>query len=131
TEAAREALQQRETDVTEESNLEEVFQAAEKQYSLLPSGKLAMHFSADYSYFRNDTIDIGIDESSGALNRYRIENDAEHAFGASLSVDYGIWDNLTFNTRLPVQYKYDTNKNSQSAALGDVTFGLRYQPFPV
>lgn len=131
TEAAREALQQRETDVTEESNLEEVFQASERQYSLLAAGRLAVNFSGDYSYYRNDTIDIGIDESSGSLNRYRIENDAEHAFGASLSVDYGLRNNLTFNTRLPVQYKYDTNKDTQSVALGDVSFGLRYQPFPV
>jgi hypothetical protein len=130
-EAAREALQKRDTDVTEESNLEEVFQAAEKQYSLLPSGQLSVVFAGDYSYFRNDTIDIGIDESSGNINRFRIENDAEHAFGAALSLDYGIWNNLTFNTRLPVQYKYDTQKDASSAALGDVTFGLRYQPFPV
>jgi len=28
-------------------------------------------------------------------------------------------------------YKYDTQKDVSQAALGDVSFGLRYQPFPV
>ncbi|MBZ2187944.1 transporter [Alcanivorax sp. JB21] len=127
---ARAALQQQEGDATEESNLEEVFQASERQYSLLRSGGMALNFSGDYSYFRNDRIDIAIGDNGG-ISRFRIENDAEHSFGASLSFDYGIWNNLTFNTRLPVQYKYDTEKDAQKASLGDITFGLRYQPFPV
>ena len=127
---ARAALQQQEGDATEERNLEEVFQASERQYSLLRSGGMALNFSGDYSYYRNDRIDIAIGDN-GNVSRFRIENDAQHSFGASLSFDYGVWNNLTFNTRLPVQYKFDTEKDTQKAALGDVTFGLRYQPFPV
>lgn len=127
---AREALEQKETDVTQEKNLEEVFQASEKQYSLLPAGQMTMNFGANYSYFRDDRIDINIDDN-GNINRFRIENDAQHSFGADLSIDYGIWNNLTFNTRLPVVYKYDTQKDVSQAALGDVSFSLRYQPFPV
>ena len=128
---AREALQTHEDDVTQEKNLEEVFQAAEKQYSLLPSGQMSLNFSANYNYYRDDRIDIAIDENSGSISRFRIEQDAQHAFSSSLSFDYGIWNNLTFNTRLPVSYKYDTQKDVSQAALGDVSFSLRYQPFPV
>lgn len=127
---AREALQQKETDVTQEKNLEEVFQATEKQYSLLGAGDMALNFSGSYTYFRDDRVDINIGDD-GNINRFRVENDAQHAFGADLSFDYGIWNNLTFNTRLPVQYKYDTQKDASQAALGDISFGLRYQPFPV
>jgi len=130
-EEARDALQTKEDDVTEEKNLEEVFQAAEKQYSLLPSGQMSLNFSANYNYYRDDRIDIALDEDSGNISRFRIEQDAQHSFGSSLSFDYGIWNNLTFNTRLPVSYKYDTEKDVSQAALGDVSFGLRYQPFPV
>jgi len=130
-EEARDALQTKEDDVTEEKNLEEVFQAAEKQYSLLPSGQMSLNFSANYSYFRDDRIDIALDEDSGQISRFRIEQDAQHSFSSSLSFDYGIWNNLTFNTRLPVSYKYDTEKDVSQPALGDVSFGLRYQPFPV
>ena len=128
---AREALQTQEDDVTQEKNLEEVFQAAEKQYSLLPSGQMSLNFSANYNYYRDDRIDIAIDEDTGNISRFRIEQDAQHAFSSSLSLDYGIWNNLTFNTRLPVSYKYDTEKDVSQAALGDVSFGLRFQPFPV
>ncbi|MCC1498255.1 transporter [Alcanivorax sp. 1008] len=128
-EDAREALQQKESDVTEESNLEEVFQAAQKQYSLLPSGEMSMNFGASYSYFRDNRINIAIEQ--GQITNFQIENDAQHSFGASLSLDYGIWDNLTLNTNLPVSYKYDTEKDVSVAALGDVSIGLRYQPFPI
>lgn len=128
---ARDALQAHDDDVTQEKNLEEVFQAAEKQYSLLPSGQMSLNFSANYNYYRDDRIDIAFDESSNNISRFRIEQDAQHSFSSALSFDYGIWNNLTFNTRLPVSYKYDTQKDVSQPGLGDVSFGLRYQPFPV
>ncbi len=128
-EAAREALQQQEDDVTSESTLEEVFQAAERQYSLLRSGRISMNFSGNYSYTRTDRIDINVNDD-GNINRFRIENDAEHSFGSTLSFDFGIWNNLTFSASVPVQYKFDTQKDTQQTALGDVSLGLRFQPFP-
>src|SRR5690625_90703 len=127
--AARQALQQQEGDATSEENLEEVFQATEKQYSLLQAGAMSLYFSGDYSYYRNDAIDIDIGENG--ITRFQIENDAQHSFGASLSFDYGVKNNVTFNTRVPVQYKYDTRRSNQEPVLGDVSFGLRWQPFPV
>jgi len=126
---AREALQQKESDVTEGSNLEEVFQATQKQYSLLPAGQVSMNFGASYSFFRDNRIDIALEE--GRITNFRIENDSQHSFGSSLSLDYGIWNNLTLNTNLPVSYRYDTGKDVSNAALGDVSVGLRYQPFPI
>lgn len=129
--SARSALEQKDDDVTDEKNLEEVFQATEKRYSLLPSGEMSLNFSANYSYYRDDRIDIAFDENSGNISRFRIEQDAQHSFSAALSFDYGIWNNLTFNTRLPVSYKYDTQKDISQPALGDVSFSLRYQPFSV
>lgn len=126
---ARDALQQKESDVTQERNLEEVFQAAEKQYSLLRSGQMSMNFGGSYTHFRDNRIDINIEDSG--ITRFLIENDSQHSFGAALSLDYGVWNNLTFNTNLPLVYKYDTEKDVSTAALGDVSFGLRYQPFPI
>lgn len=125
---AREALATQESDATAEKNLEEVFQAAEKQYSLLKSGDLSLDYSLDYSYFRNDRIDIAFTEE-GAISRFLIEQDAQHSFSNTFSIDYGIWNNLTFNMRLPMIVKYDSSKDVSGAALGDVSFGLRWQPF--
>ena len=128
TDQAREALTAKEDDVTAEKNLEEVFQAAEKQYSLLKSGQMALDYSIDYSYYRNDRIDIAFNDS-GSISRFLIEQDAQHSFSNSFSFDYGIWNNLTANVRLPLVFKYDSSKDVTGAALGDVSFGLRWQPF--
>ena len=127
---ARDALKQKDSDVTSQKNLEQVFEAAQKQYSLLKSGGMDMTLSGSYSYYGNNNIDIHFNDA-GSLDRFRIINNSQHSFGGALSFDYGIWDNLTFNTYLPVSYQYDTQKDVSKAALGDVSFGLRYQPFPV
>jgi hypothetical protein len=128
--AAREALQQKEEDTSAQKNLEEVFQATEKQYSLLKSGAIGLDYSFSYSYFRDDRIDIAFNDS-GQLSRFRIENDAQHSFSNTLSADYGIFDNLTFSLSLPLIFKFDTQKDNSAAALGDASLGLRWQPFPV
>lgn len=125
---AREALTAKEGDVTAEKNLEEVFQAAEKQYSLLKSGEMGMSYSFDYSYFRNDRIDIAFNDG-GSISRFLIEQDAQHSFSNSFSFDYGVWNNLTINAHLPLLFKYDSAKDISGAALGDVSLGLRWQPF--
>jgi hypothetical protein len=130
TDQARDALKQKDSDVTSQKNLEQVFEAAQKQYSLLKSGGMDMTLSGSYSYYGSNSIDIHFNDA-GSLDRFRIMNNAQHSFGGALSFDYGIWDNLTFNTYLPVSYQYDTQKDVSKAALGDVSFGLRYQPFPV
>lgn len=128
TEKAREALATQSDDVTSEKNLEEVFQAAEKQYSLLKSGDMSIDYSFDYAYYRNDRIDIAFTDS-GSINRFLIEQDAQHSFSNTFSFDYGIWNNLTFSFRLPLAFKFDSSKDTSAAALGDVSLGLRWQPF--
>lgn len=128
TDQAREALATKEGDVTAEKNLEEVFQSAEKQYSLLKSGDVALNYSFGYSYFRNDRIDIAFNDS-GSISRFLIEQDAAHTFSNSFSFDYGIWNNLTFDFQLPLSYKFDSSKNLSGATLGDISFGARWQPF--
>ncbi len=126
--SAREALKAKEDDATAEKNLEEVFQAAEKQYSLLKSGDMSFDYSLGYSYYRNDRVDIAVSDS-GAISRFLIEQDAQHSFSNSFSFDYGVWNNLTFSMNLPLVMKYDSSKDIAGAALGDVSFSARWQPF--
>lgn len=127
---ARQAVTQQESDVTAEKNLEEVFQRTEKQYSLLKAGDMGFDYAFGYSYYRDDRIDIAFNDG-GQLSRFLIENDAEHTFSNTLSADYGVFDNLTFDMRLPLTFKYDTQQDATAATLGDVAFGARWQPFPV
>lgn len=127
---AREALAQSDDDVSVEKNLEEVFEASEKNYSLLKKRKFAFNVGFGYSYFRDDRIDLALGDN-GTLTRFRIENDSTHSFTSSFSVDYGLRDNLTINYRAPFVFRVDTEKDSSSAALGDMSIGVRWQPFPV
>lgn len=131
TDAAREALTQKADDATTEKNLEEVFQASENQYSLLKKGKVGLNYGIDYSYYRDSRIDIAFDDSSSAITRFRIEEDAQHTFTNSLDLTYGVWDNLTFSASLPLVTKFDTESSLNTTGLGDISLGFRWQPVPL
>lgn len=129
--SAREALQQKSGDASTEKNLEEVFQASAKTYSLLTAGKVGLLFDVDYSYYRDSRIDIAISDNSSTLTRFRIEEDAQNTFTNNLELSYGVWDNLTFTTSLPFIAKFDTQSDLQTYGLGDISFGVRWQPVPL
>lgn len=129
--AARDALTQKAGDASSEKNLEQVFQASEKTYSLLKAGKVGLLFDVDYSYYRDSRIDIAISDSSSQLTRFRIEEDAQNTFSNNLELSYGVWDNLTFTTSLPLVAKFDTQNSMSTYGLGDISFGVRWQPVPL
>lgn len=129
--AARESLTQKADDVTTEKNLQEVFQASDKTYSLLKTGKVALNYSVDYSFFRDSRIDLALADNSSQLLRLRVQDDAQHSVDNVLELSYGVYDNLTFTTSLPLVAKIDTQKNLKTAGLGDISFGVRWQPIPL
>lgn len=129
--SAREALTKKADDASTEKSLEEVFQASEKSYSLLKAGKVGMNYEVDYSFFKDNRIDIALDGSSSSITRFRIEEDAQHSLSNTIELTYGIWDNLTFSTALPLVSKYDSQKGIKTTGLGDISFGARWQPVPL
>jgi hypothetical protein len=131
TDQAKDALKQKSEDASTEKNLEQVFQATEKTYSLQKAGKVSLLYDVDYSYYRDSRIDIAISDNSSQLTRFRIEEDAQHTFTNMLELGYGVWDNLTFVTDLPLIVKFDSLSNSKTTGLGDVSFGVRWQPIPL
>lgn len=128
---ARDALKQSSEDASSEKNLEQVFQASEKTYSLQKAGKVSLLYNVDYSYFRDSRIDIAIADNSSQLTRFRIEEDAQHTLDNVIEVSYGVWDNLTFISSLPLVAKFDSLSNTKTTGLGDVSFGVRWQPIPL
>ena len=128
--AARDALKEKSTDVSSEKTLNEVFKASEKTYSLNKKGKFAMNYDVSYSFYRDSRIDIALSEDSSALTRLRIQEDAQHSFSNTIDVSYGLRDNLTLTTSLPLIYKLDTLGSKKALGLGDMSFGLRWQPIP-
>jgi hypothetical protein len=129
--AARDALKQQSGDATTDKNLEQVFKATEKNYSLLKDGKFGLNYSGDYTYYRDSRIDIALDGNSSGITRFRVEEDAQHSFTNNLELSYGLMDNLTLTANLPLTYKMDTQIDKQTIGLGDVSFGLRWQPIPL
>lgn len=128
--SARQALTQKEGDASSEKNLAQVFQAAEKSYSLLKAGDTSLLFDVGYSYFRDNRIDIALSDGS-VISRFRILEEAQHSVTSTLDVSYGVRNNLTFNASLPLVAKFDTQKDSQTTGLGDIGFGVRWQPIPL
>ena len=130
-EAARDALQQKASDSSSEKSLDQVFKASEKTYSLTKKGKFSMNYDVNYSFYRDSRVDIALTEDDSTITRFRIREDAQHSFSNNIDVSYGLKDNLTLTTSLPLVYKMDFLGGKTAMGLGDVSFGLRWQPIPL
>ncbi|MBZ2167733.1 transporter [Marinobacter sp. F4216] len=126
-EQAREALAKQKGDEDSSSQLEEVFQAAEKNYSLQQKGTHSLNYSFDYSYTGDQRLDL--DLIDGAIRNLDVVPSATHSFTNSFSYDYGLLNNLTVGTRIPLVVKYDTQDELSVYDFGDISFTARWQPF--
>ncbi len=135
---ARDALTKQESDADTERALEEVFQAAEKNYSLLPKGDAALNYNFDYTYYGDQRIDLVIQQRTDAegaptggsdIINANVTPSASHTFTNAFTLDYGIKNNLTLSGRLPLIAKYESDTDITSYGLGDVSGSLRWQPF--
>lgn len=126
-EQAREALTRNEDDADSAKQLEEVFQAAEKNYSLLKKGEFSLTYSFDYSYFGDQRLDLDIDDNR--IRNIDVVPSAQHTFTNTFTLDYGLLNNLTVSSRFPLISKFDTQDELDNTDIGDVSFTLRWQPF--
>lgn len=129
--AARDALKKQEGDADQTAMLKQTLTAVDKQYSLLKRGKLQATYDFNYSYVGQEKINADI--SSGKLTLFNIENDSSHTITNTVSVDYGVRDNLTANLIVPVLSKYSENPayDGFSHSVGDLGLGARWQPIEV
>ena len=129
TTAARDALKQQEGDTDQTKLLRETLTSVDKQYSLIKRGKIQTTYDFNYSYIGQEKINADI--STGELTLFNIENDSSHTITNTLSVDYGVRDNLTASVSLPLVSKYSENPafSGLSHSVGDIGLGVRYQPF--
>lgn len=124
---ARDALAQQGDDEDSTKQLEEVFQAAEKNYSMLKAGGKSLSYSFDYAYTSDSRIDL--DVKDGVVRNLDVAGSATHSFTNTFSFDYGIVNNVTLGVRVPLSSRYDTQNSLSATEWGDVSFGLRWQPF--
>jgi hypothetical protein len=126
---AAEALQKKEGDASQETNLQEVFTSNERQYSLIKKGEISTFYDLDYSYYRDSQLNLGINE--GTAYQLRVDEDASHTITNTFTVQYGVRDNLTFTASVPFIAKSDSLKDATAAGLGDINLGARWEPFPL
>jgi len=127
-EKARKALAKKKGDQSSTKQLEQVFQSAEKNYSLLKKGDQALTYSFDYTYTADQRLDLSI--VNNQVRNLDIAPTATHTFTNSFSYDYGFRDNLTFGARIPLVAQYDTQRQLEAYDIGDVSFTTRWQPMP-
>ena len=128
-EVASTALQQQEGDATQEANLEEVFTSSERQYSLIKKGEISSYYDIDYTYYRDTQLDLEM--AQGSLYQLRVQENASHTLSNIFTAQYGLADNLTLTATLPLVAKTDSLKDTNTAGLGDVSVGARWEPFPL
>ena len=85
---AREALAKQEGDEDASQQLEEVFQAAEKNYSLQKKGSHSLNYSFDYSYTADQRLDLAI--TNGSVRNLDVVPSATHSFTNSFSYDLSL-----------------------------------------
>lgn len=126
---ASSALQQQDGDASKEANLQEVFTSNERQYSLIKKGDISSFYDIDYTYYRDTQIDAEM--AKGQLYQLRVQENATHSLTNTFTTQYGVLDNLTFTASLPLVAKTDLLKDTSTAGLGDISFGARWEPFPL
>ncbi|WP_137937312.1 transporter [Chitinivorax sp. B] len=134
--AARQALAKQEGDVDNKQLAEEVLQKTEKNYTLLKKGAFDFSYDVNYSYISADRIDYALGSNAQnqvTLTRFQIERDATHTVTNTITMDYGLRNNLTVGTSLPLVYKYDSSQGLKRWAfgLGDMSASVRWQPLEV
>ncbi|MFT6154563.1 MAG: hypothetical protein ACJA0E_000855 [Bermanella sp.] len=124
---ARDALSKKDTDTSQEKSLEEVFEATENSYSLMPKGETSLNYSMSYSYSADQRINISI--SAGDLTSLNITPSSSHSLSNNFSFDFGYENNLTIGVLVPLTARYDSIEAISGSGLGDVSLSARYQPY--
>ena len=127
--SAASALQKKEGDASQETNLQEVFTSNERQYSLIKQGEISTYYDLDYTYYRDSRLDLAVQD--GNIFQARVEEDASHTYTNTISLQYGLKDNVTLSASVPFVAKTDNLKDTSTAGLGDISLGARWEPFPL
>lgn len=129
--SAADALKKQAGDVDQATLLKDTLTKTERQYSLLRAGRVAANYDFNYSYVGTESIDVGFTQGTGDIDLFRIETTRAHTITNTLSVDYGLLDNLTLSGTFPFVSKFtqSTEFSGVTFGIGDLTLGARYQPF--
>lgn len=120
-EATRDALGKKEGDADSATALAETLTATKKEYSMLRKGKRAVTYDLSYSFVGHQIVD------ASTLN---VNTTRGHTVRNTISVDFGVKDNLTANISIPLvsKFTYTEASNEFTNRFGDINAGVRFQP---
>ena len=129
--SAADALKKQAGDVDQTTLLKDTLTKTDRQYSLLRAGRVSANYDFNYSYVGSQSIAVGFAASTGDIDLLRVETTRAHTITNTLSVDYGLLDNLTLSGTFPFVSKFSqtTEFSGVSFGIGDLTLGARFQPF--
>jgi hypothetical protein len=129
--AVRDALAKKEGDADNSTLLKETLTAVDKQYSMIRKGQIQVNYELGYAYIGQEKINT--DLSSGQATLFSIQNSNSHTVTNTLTLDYGLRNNLTANVSMPFISRYadNTGYSGVSHTLGDLGLNLRWQPHEV
>ncbi|MDX1590017.1 MAG: transporter [Oleiphilaceae bacterium] len=125
---ARQALAKQEDDEDSTQQLEEVFRATERRYTLIRQGHHSLNYSFDYAFSSDQRLDLEIQDDS--IRNADVAPEATHNFTNTFNYDYGLLNNLTLGIRVPLVTKFDTEENLSVYDVGDLAITTRWQPRP-
>jgi len=124
---AREALSKKDTDISQEKSLEEVFEAAENNYSLIKKGDITLNYNMSYSYAADQRINVDIQNEK--IVAFDVEPSTSHTLTNNFNFDYGFKNNITLGVSIPMVVKYDSYGAKSATGVGDVAINMRWQPY--
>ena len=132
---ARQALAKKEGDADSKKLLESVLEATDKNYSLLPKGGVDFNYDFNYTYIGSEAIDAAIaqnSENQAVISQFSVNKSATHSFTNTITMDYGLRNNVTIGASVPLVYKvdqYGTSRKRWVTGIGDINANVRWQPF--
>ena len=133
--SARQALAKKEGDADSKKLLESVLEATDKNYSLLPKGGVDFNYDFNYTYVGSEAIDAAVTQNASneaVISQFAVNKSASHSFTNTITMDYGLRNNVTVGASVPLVYKvdqYGTDRKRWVTGLGDINANLRWQPF--
>lgn len=133
--SARQALAKKDGDSDSKKLLESVLEATDKNYSLLPKGGVDFTYDFNYTYVGSEAIDAAVTQNANneaVISQFAVNKSASHSFTNTITMDYGLRNNVTIGASVPLVYKvdqYGTDRKRWVTGLGDINANVRWQPF--
>jgi len=124
----RKTLRLKEVEKVQKKSVEDILKASVQRYTLLKKNHLEIQDTLSYSYYADDEI-VTLYDASDEFSGLRIDHSKEHTIVNTVQTTYGMFNNLSIYAALPFIFKYEKSGKKEETDIGDIAFGLQYQPF--